>query len=833
MNSKRKLIVSALVLVMTMCAIVLCVRHYGMDVRSYYIEELENLSEVMRGTYQLEEDTVIEQAYKNRAPYMVGVDLILLGIDQESDGTLFVQLCDESGNVLAQKREEIQQIEAGQFYKIRFLKNIDVHAYENLVIRIFAESSNCVPELVTVASEGDPSGSTSCSLDGETVQNNLAINYVYGQMDYIGYEWKDSGTKQALLASIVLITLCALTAIYIVYNKERIDLRECFKRWKKYDNLKQVFYILWFFCIFLAASAISRIRNNQSVPLGVYIYIAVIIGVSIWYFRTAFKGKGWKQKKSILNDKGALIVVLLSTIVRIPLFLQIQLLDGAIYYGVLQQVCKEFEYSLAYIWENFRLAGHYAIAYTFFASIGEFLFPDYVTGVLIIMLVLTDCALLCVYKMFRGYWLELPPKEAAIGTMFVSVCPLFLGLFSDVSLEHLLFVFTIFLFYAEYKEQKLMTMIWLVAIMLTKETGLVIAAGYLFVHICIHLKESIKHKGKDKIQFFLSGFPVVCSIVALAIVCLITIKQNGLFIWFGMNKKDGLMNMDYGGKIMEVTPLFLQKLKLFFVLHFEWIPVLMILLCFLYCTIKRQRIHSFKGQASFLSTLGAFILVNLFLVRFLLGRYHIFSAVMTWMLAWILLLEVFPNCLNHFMHTGTAIAIIAVLVIQNFYFIDPLTNLAFEKYETGKGKMISTEVDGGNLGDTFSTNFRHTFLYGLIDVMLEDSDFGAGTWIIVPYKKDYLHIHDYVGYDICAKRMVPCSIPDEEEVITIEHALLGDIQDGSLEKVPERGIMYFLPYTESDEQEAIKKAEQFYEVSERREIENWGGKLAYYILEKK
>lgn len=812
----------------------LCVYHYGMDVRGYYEEQMENVAEFVQGTYPLEKGVVIEQTYANRAPYAVGVDLILLGMDQEAEGDLFVQLCDESGNVLAQKRESLDQIEAGQFYEIRFLEAVDVHGYENLMLRIYAESANCIPELLAVSNDGNSSSSIKCSRNGEMLQNNLAINYVCGQMRYVGYEWQDSGTKQALVAAIVLIILCALVSMCIFYNREKMNLKECAKAWRNSDKIKQGFYIVWFFCVFLGSSAVYKIRNDQRVPLGVYIYIAFTIGVTVYYFYRTLKNGKHKKRESGLFDKGAFAVVLLSTLVRIPLFLHIQLLDGAIYYGALQQACRDFEYSLTYIWENFRLAGHYAIAYAIFVSIGEFLLPDHITGVLIVMLILTNSALVCIYKMFRGYWLNLSQKEAAIGTMIVSFCPLFLGLFSDVSLEHLLVIFTIFLFYAEYKEQKVMTMIWLVAIIMTKETGLVIAGGYLFVHLCIRLKETIKHEGKDKIQFFLSSFYVKCAIFALAVICLVTIKQNGLFMWLGMNKRDDFLSMgEYEKEDMVILPLLLQKLKVLFILHFEWIPMLVIAFCVLYCIIKRQKSLSFKGQISFLGALGAFVLANLYLVKFILGRYHIYSAVMIWILAWILLFKVFPNCLKGLAGVGVAGVCLVILLIQNFYFIDPLTNCVFDQYDTGKGKMISTEIDGGNLGDTFTTNFRHTFLYGLIDTMLKDSGFDANTCLIIPYKKDYLYIHQFVGYDIVEKRMVPCSMPDEKEIITIKHMLLEDVEGCSLEEMPERGVMYFLPYTGSDEQEVIKQVEKFYVVSERKEINNWGGTLAYYILQKK
>ncbi|WP_289286098.1 hypothetical protein, partial [Parablautia intestinalis] len=60
-----------------------------------------------------------------------------------------------------------------------------------------------------------------------------------------------------------------------------------------------------------------------------------------------------------------------------------------------------------------------------------------------------------------------------------------------------------------------------------------------------------------------------------------------------------------------------------------------------------------------------------------------------------------------------------------------------------------------------------------------------------------------------------------------------DIVDGSMEELPERGIIYFMPYIDYDEQEILKMAEPFYEAGERREVSNWGGTMAYYIMKRK
>lgn len=828
---KERLFLIVVVIIAIICS-ALCIWYYGLGVHPYYEEKMEEPGKCVEEIYWLEEGTIVEQLYSNSASYMVGVDLILLETGEGCEGILYVQLCDTEGNLLAQKREQLQEIVAGEFYPIRFLEETDVSGYENLMIRIFAKDSNNVPGLLAISTSGGVKDNISCSVNGEVASGNLAITYLYGKQQYIGYEWKSNGVKQALRACFILIALFSCLSLYLFINRRKIDLRFAAAVWYKESNLKQILYILWFFCVFLIASVIYKSRNSQSVPLWVFAYIICSIIVTGYYFwKAADSRKNERKILNILHDKGLLMVILLSTLVRIPLFTHIQIWDGAIYYGEVQRLCHDFEYSFTYIWDHFRLAGHYSIVYTFFAAIGEFLLPDNMTGVLIVRLVLTNGALVCIYKMFREYWLELSEKEAAIGVMLVSVCPLFMGLFSNISPEHLLLIFTIYLFYAEYKDLTIMKMVWIISIMMTKETGLIIVGGYLLAHICVHLRDTIKYRKEDRIHYFFSNSYVLYSIGVVVIVCLYTIKQEGLFAWLGVNQQQGGgMLGNYIRSFSEGITLLGQKLKLLFVLHFEWIPVMIIVICVISIITRRRSKFFFGGQIGFLGALGLFILSNFYLIVYSLGRYHIFSAVMIWILAYIMLMRTFGNCLKSVTGLAVSYVVIVLLVIQNFYFIDPLSNLAFDQYDSGKGKMLATEVEGGNFGDAFTNNFRHTYLYDLVDTMLREGDYDTDTQILIPYQKDYMYFYAYTGYDTGEKRRIFSVRPDGEKVLEINQIFLDDVLNDCGESISGRGIMYFLPYIDCDEEEYIKKAEAFYKVGKRQEISNWGGTLAYYIL---
>ena len=75
--------------------------------------------------------------------------------------------------------------------------------------------------------------------------------------------------------------------------------------------------------------------------------------------------------------------------------------------------------------------------------------------------------------------------------------------------------------------------------------------------------------------------------------------------------------------------------------------------------------------------------------------------------------------------------------------------------------------------------------------------------------------------------------PDGQRVVPIEQVLLPELLQENVEEMPLRGIMYFSPYIECDEQERVNRVKEYYDVSEPRDISNWGGSLRYYILTKK
>lgn len=274
MTKGKKIFFSIIVIMIALIGSGFCVYHYGIGIQPYYEEQMEDVTTIVGDIYWLEEGTVIEQLFNNSASYLAGVDLVLVGTGKKSEGTLYVQLCDYDRNLLAQKRNDLEDIEDGQFLQVRFPAAVDVSEHDTLVLRIFVENNNVAPGLVTVARMVGVKDSILCNIDDNVAEFNLAVNYLYGKQEYVGYSWKAYENKGALAVSILLIALLSFAVIYYIYNINNINFRDLANIWKRdAANAVEIIYNLT-----------ENKKNSRYLcyVIGAILYFAAFLGVIIF-----------------------------------------------------------------------------------------------------------------------------------------------------------------------------------------------------------------------------------------------------------------------------------------------------------------------------------------------------------------------------------------------------------------------------------------------------------------------------------------------------------------------------------------------------------------------
>ncbi len=849
MSGFIKRVVSILILLITLSLSGVVIYRNGMGIEEF-VSRIDDVP-IYNQLYMLSEGIIMEQIFTTDNDYLAGVDLMVVNIPEGSTGELVVQLVDMWGDVVKEARTDFASIPVGEYCRFTFDAELDQENNEEFQLRVYAENASIAPALVCVYETQDVEENSLCYYAGDLIESRLVVGYAFGRPRYVGYESWERAKIQSAAAGVILLILTAAVLIYCIHTV----------RWSKVKDkitnisiLYQLTILAGIFSAFFLSAVINKLNTNVKIPAGVYAWligtVLLLSATCFLWLRSLEKNRGQVKAKTELADPFAWVIVLFLIITRLPMFTQIQKWDGSAYYGVLNIACKNFDFTFESVWTYFRLASHPSFLYTFFCAIGEFLIPDKVTGVLIVQLVLTIAAMICIYQMLRNYWCHMKRIHAMLAVLLLSVNPLFWGTFSIVNIDYFLLVFFVFLVYSDYRKLDLLRFFWMGAVMLTKETGWVIVAGYLFVNLVRVWRgrrgreESLKAKFRR-----LSKEPVIRIGVLLAVLlCFYAVRQGSLFGWLGTGVDQSLFASSE--KIRErglgvnsvgiYLPYIFHKLAQMFLLNFMWIPTgLIAASCvFIFRQKKRYRkkIRNLEGSVG---ALVFFILFNIFFVTAALSRYTIFSTVVIWLLGIILSYYAVLPRIRPGVLAGSGLVVVLLLCIQNFAYIDPVSNLIFTRLDSGRGTILSTDMELNSYGDTLINNYRFSSVDKLLDKMLKTVEYDQDMQIIALGEKDTYSIAGIsgmydLGWDVEKKKRISANADaGERTIIPVSVLSMADLEATQGQAAGPKAVVYFLKYCEYDEESYLERLREYYEIGERREIKNWGGTLACYVLEKR
>ena len=843
-----KKIVSIFVFAVILILSGLIIHKNGMGIEEHR-SRLEEIP-INNDLYMLNDGSVMEQIFITENDYLVGIELIVVNILDESTGQLVVQLADMWGDSLKEVRLDLNSMPVGEYFRITFDTELDWESNEEYRLRIYAENANISPALICVHENQGIEENSLCCFNGELIESSLVVGYVYGTPKYVGYQYWERAKIQYAAANVILILLIGVILICAVN----------FARWEKIKKkltdinmYYQITVISVIFSVFLLSALVNKINTDVIIPVGVYIWLLLtailLAGTVLLYLWNLDQGKIHEKSRTYLTDPHIWIIIIFSVVIRLPMFTQIQKWDSSAYYGGVAAACRYFDYTFASVWDYFRIASHPTFAFTFFCAIGEFLIPDKVTGVLIIQLNLTVSALICIYHMLRGYWCNMPSMPSMLVVLLLSIIPIFWGTFSIVNVDYYLILFFIFMVYSDYRKYEILRFGWMVAVMLTKETGWMIVAGYIAACLVMlwqkekeeSLKVKMKRLGKEPL--------VQICVLGIIIICLYVVKQGSLFSWFDVGTKksffvSGKEIKERGLGINAVgvyLPYILHKLAQIFILNFMWIPSgIIISSCVIIAKGRMKYRKKIRNLESSIGALVLFILFNIFFVTVALSRYTVFSAVMIWLIASILayyiiiprLMQLLPGKVL----AGLGGVLAVVLCIQNFAYIDPFSNLIFQRLDSGKGTILSTDMNLNGYGDTLINNYRYSYVDKLLDKLLKTVEYNSDMQVIALGEGDTYPIYgmkNYVlGWDLSKQRRISLNVKDDD-IISINLLYLTDLEANEVREILPRAVVYFLKYCEYDEESYLKRLEPYYVIGERQELDNWGGTLSYYVLERK
>lgn len=821
----------------------------GMQMVDKEISKVEEIT-IYNSIYMLEEGAVIRQRFIPQQDYLNAVELMLVNTTKQSEGDLVVQVLDMWGEVLKENRYPLAEIEAGAYKRIDVNAEMPVVENEEYQICVYQTGADEIPGIVTVPYESGVTENGICFLGEEIIEGNgLAVGYIYGERAFVGYEYQGRSNITMLLIKTVVILLLGAVLLALVYF---FDLQVVKGYLFSYKIFSQISMITALFAGFFLSAVINKCVADIKIPGWVYLFFVLTALVLFWTLCLYMKRENRKGRKRLKKTDKQCILLLsaVSVLIRLPMFTHMQRWDGGFYYTHLHNACIHFDFTWQSVWDYFRLAQHPTLSYSLIMLIGEFLFPGKVTGVLFVQLILTVAGIVCIYLLFRHYWCHMASVPAMLLTFLISVTPLFLGTFSYINVDYTLLIFFVFMLYAVSKRKLILVIFWTIAVMLNKETGWAIIAGYYLGYFAgtwfeeknEGFKEKLKRLGKNKMLYIILASGLVLGFYM--------IRQEGISGWFSYGKyssffasRADILKMGMEVNAIGIYPAYIfYRLGEMFLLNFMWVPTVIILASVILLIRNKGKMWG-KGIANLWGMLGSlvtFVLFNCLYITYALVRYTVFSSVVWWILAVLLLYYVIAPYLNERILTiglGTAAVL---LLIQNVCYIDPVSNLLYDRLDSGKGKILCVNMETDYYGDAIVTNYRFNYLDSLLDKLLTEIDYDGSTCIFqcMGDEGQIAGIGAYpCGWDYEQKERRYLSeetIRRYGELIPINTWYLKENAKLSKEKegLPQNAVAYFLSYDGLLEEKYLKMLSPYYRIGERTKISNWGGCLYYYTLEK-
>ena len=606
----------------------------------------------------------------------------------------------------------------------------------------------------------------------------------------------------------------------------------------------QAVVIVTIMVCFMLAAVYRYVLQGKNIPGSVFfVLVPMVIILLAWGIKRV------PDQKIITLDNEALLEVFLFALIvllRIPLFHYMQRYDAGIYWGAIYKCAKNFEFSLPYIWNNFKIWGHPSIMFTFFSIIGEFFTLGNSIGYCMINTKMSVFAVICIYRTCTRK-LGIDKIVAFLLCITLQCVPIFWGTFPHVNPDYMLLIFFVYMWYSHVFDKYILCFFWMFCLVQTKETGSVIVFGYALFHM-LNLLVAEKGDFKAKLRVLIKNPYVIICIINAALLIVSFLIQGDVITWqlpdkeshswlVGMDKirSDGTDVNAFG-----IYPKYIAcKIIHMFSLNYSWIATAIIVICILF-SLKKHFVMSVDKEI-FLPLIGAlffFALFNMLYITYALYRYNVFSVVAMWLIALLFLTRLIKK--RSLIILCNALLMI-ILAIQTFTNADFLSDRVFNKYNTGNGYLIATDMKKIMYGDNIVNNYKYSYIDKLLDSMLESIDYSEDITIVYDdddsinridvWAKDSLGGWNYfAGWN--KEKLRREIIDDNNELCKIKTISYSEMKNGG-QKDSDKYILYYFDFSQLNSDNVKKELADGYTVEFEKTLNNWGGNLHYILINRK
>lgn len=552
----------------------------------------------------------------------------------------------------------------------------------------------------------------------------------------------------------VLVEWFALTLILLL-NFFVVDEKNNNSRKKVY--ILQLYVPICFFTLFWDLAFFSKYTNTTNVISWYGLLCLNLLLLTTTRFLTKNHNLQFYAQEIINFFKynyGLILICLLFIIGSIEIFYSWLNEDGIQYYSQITKI-KNWDFlNLSY----FKLAGHHSELFTVIMMIGEFIFPNSVYGVRLILLI---CALLSIFAFYNI--LDILYKNESktlklILTATYAFSPFLYGIFGEINLDFpLICIFTwIYLFYL--KKLYILQFFSMLLICFTKETGCVIYGLFVLGEVinCIILS---RHNHDKFVANFIENKLLFKSFPGIIWILYYVISQ---FALWGNSAISSSVNdngvMGYLNNTFDVWPqYFFYRLKQIFTFNYQWVFTLVIITLTIAIMLSRRKSlkSNFYNYIPLIFSGIGIIIINTFYVTYTHVRY-ISPFMLCCMIAYS---HVIVNSFSiKKIKVAITCIILGITIIAN-YSTDFLTLKIFLNYNVGNGYIscprlfsvdengvcIQNDSDNKNyslLNEGIAYNRQFTGRGYVIEDLLKKIDYQEGDLIIIP---DVFH-DEYMVY---------------------------------------------------------------------------------------
>lgn len=609
----------------------------------------------------------------------------------------------------------------------------------------------------------------------------------------------------------------------------------------------QIWVIFFCLCIFAMSATFSPIANKSTKTINIVLFDLVSL---LPFFATTFilaKSIQWNRamiKQFFFNYRFLIIVVAISTLLRLIQFNTLPRWDSDTYLKEVFKGCGQFDFTLKSYLLSFRLCSHPSLGYAFFLAMGAFCFPDSIIGVNIINLILVEFAIIFVYKLLQKIFPKISPFIIALATLLFSMEPMFLGTFYGLSLDFGIGIFFIYILFFNSFGYNLLFFFFSCILVQTKEVGAIMILGFFIGYAIISLLSGNGSLLKRLTDLFLDktliGGYFAGLIMFYYLIWVNTSPDIGMWSSITVGENGGNDNY-FGFNILYI----MQKFKTAFVLNFYWI-VSVIIIIGIFLSVKRGILRSFfqENRTVFAGGISIFFLLifNSIYITINNSRYILVIAMFAVFCMLIIILHIRNNNKKYLLLSFISLLFLA----QAFVTIDPITLFAFDKVKTSDNTyMIHTEWGGhySPVLDIGIYNNQTTYLDKAFDNILRENAYDGNMDIIIGGEYSCGNTYEGVAYHCFEGHSLDFYWDLEKEcrtfvknnscidLNTVYQKDLAELKKSK--KLKKQAVLLVIKQFYSDEPAILKNITKYYDIGERKQSTMPGqGAIYYYNLER-